>query len=122
MNASAADPTLTGQPTDVAVPQRAVSRVPSISAEAYQHVGRFAGALVMACYEQIGGLERMAKWADTNPTDFYTKLLPKIISRTAQVDVSGSITIDEAISRLEGGSTSPVDAEFEEVREQVYDL
>lgn len=107
--------------TDLAVPQRAVSRVPSISAEAYQHVGRFSGALVMACFEQIGGLERMSEWASHNPTDFYTKLLPKIISRTAQVDVSGSITIDEAISRLEGGGQT-VDAEFTEVREQAYDL
>lgn len=121
MTTSASDPTLTGQPTDVAVPQRAVGRIPTISAEAYQHVGRFAGALVMACYEQIGGLDRMAKWADTNPTDFYTKLLPKIISRSTQVDVSGSITIDEAISRLEN-NTPAVEAEFTEVREQVYDL
>ena len=104
-------------PTDLMIPQRDVSRVPAISAEAYQHVGRFAGALVLSCYEQIGGLNRMAAWADTNPTDFYTKLLPKIISRSTQVDVSGSITIDEAISRLEGGT---VEAEFTEVKE--YDL
>lgn len=122
MTTTASDPTITGKPTDVAVPQRAVSRVPAISAEAYQHVGRFSGALVMACFEQIGGLERMSKWADTNPTDFYTKVFPKIMARTAQVDVSGSITIDEAISRLESGTTPTIDAEFSEVREQEYDL
>lgn len=111
---------LTAARTDVAVPQREVSRIPAISAEAYQHVGRFAGAIVLACFEQIGGLDRMAKWADTNPTDFYTKLYPKIMSRTAQVDVSGSITIDEAISRLERG-TEPVDADYSEVT-PIYDL
>ena len=61
----------------------------------------------------------MASWADQNPTDYFTKLLPKIISRSTQVDVSGSITIDEAISRLEG---STVEAEFTEVKEKEYDL
>lgn len=105
--------------TDLAVPQRDVGRLPSISAEQYQHVGRFAGALVMSCFEQMGGLPRMVAWADTNPTDFYTKLFPKMIQRSAQVDVSGSITIDDAISRLEGGGR-PIDAEFEEVRD--FDL
>lgn len=105
--------------TDIAVPQRDVGRLPSISAEAYQHVGRFAGALVMSCFEQMGGLPRMAAWADTNPTDFYTKLFPKMIQRSTQVDVSGSITIDDAISRLEGHRET-FDAEFEEV--QHFDL
>lgn len=119
MTVSASDPTVTGG-TDVAVPQREVSRIPAISAEAYQHVGRFSGAIVLACFEQIGGLERMARWADTNPTDFFTKVFPKIMARTAQVDVSGSITIDEAISRLESG-TAPVEGDYTEVT-PVYDL
>ena len=89
-----------------------------ISAEQYQHVGRFAGALVMSCFEQIGGLNRMAVWADSNPTDFYTKLFPKMISRSQQVDVSGTLTIDDAITRLEN-QTIAVEAEFEEIS---YDL
>ena len=89
--------------------------MPQISGEAYQHVGRYAGAVVMACFEQIGGLQRMATWADTNPTDFYTKLFPKLVQRSAQVDVSGVITIDDAISRLEN---QPLLADYSEV----YDL
>lgn len=122
MTASHSDPTVNEDTrTDVMTLQRDIGKVPAISAEAYQHLGRFSGALVASCFEMIGGLPRMAKWADNNPTDFYTKLLPKIISRTAQVDVSGSITLDEAISRLES-SSEPIDAEFTEVREQVYDL
>lgn len=104
--------------TDVLVPQRDVGRLPSISAEAYQHVGRFAGALVMSCFEQMGGLPRMVEWADHNPTDFYTKLFPKMIARSQQVDVSGTITIDDAINRLESAT---VDADFEEVPPQ-FDL
>jgi hypothetical protein len=100
--------------TDITQPTRDLARLPMISAEAYQHVGRFAGALVMSCFEQIGGLPRMAAWADSNPTDFYTKLFPKMISRSQQVDVSGTLTIDDAISRLERMN----EAEFTEV----YDL
>lgn len=86
--------------------------VPMISAEQYQHVGRYAGALVLSVFEQIGGAPRMASWADSNPTDFFTKLFPKMISRSQQVDVSGTLTIDDAISRLEN-------ADFTEVS---YDL
>lgn len=82
-------------------PGRVVANMPQISGEAYQHVGRYAGAVVMACFEQIGGLARMQTWADTNPTDFYTKLFPKLVQRSAQVDVSGVVTIDDAIARLE---------------------
>ena len=87
--------------TDVGQPTRDLGALPMISAESYQHVGRFAGALVMSCFEQMGGLPRMAQWADGNPTDFYTKLFPKMISRSQQVDVSGTLTIDDAITRLE---------------------
>ena len=32
-----------------------VEQMPIISGEAYQHVGRFAGAIVMSVFEQIGG-------------------------------------------------------------------
>jgi len=105
--------------TDLVKVQQEVGKVPALSAEALQHVGRYSNALVLACFEQIGGLQRMAAWADTNPTDFYTKLFPKTMSRNTQVDISGSITIDEAISRLEGNT---VDAEYEEVKETEYDL
>jgi hypothetical protein len=103
--------------TDMQQPPRDLGRLPMISAETYQHVGRFAGALVLSCFEQIGGLPRMAAWADSNPTDFYTKLFPKMISRSQQVDISGTLTIDDAITRLEsqGGM---IDGEFE----HVYDL
>lgn len=75
--------------------------LPMLSAEAYQHVGRYSGAVVLSVFEQIGGAPRMANWADQNPTDFYTKLFPKLIARSQQVDVSGTLTLDDAITRLE---------------------
>lgn len=101
--------------TDPVQPTRDLARLPMISAEQYQHVGRFAGALVLSTFEMIGGLPRMASWADDNPTDFYTKLFPKMISRSQQVDVSGTLTIDDAITRLER-LDAPIDAEFSEVK------
>lgn len=101
-------------------PSRAVADMPQISGEAFQHVGRYAGAVVLAVFEQIGGVERMSTWADENPTDFYTKLFPKVIQRSAQVDVSGTVTIDDAISRLEN---RPIDGQYEEVADaEFYDL
>lgn len=120
---SQSDPTVTDETrTDLSVPTKDVAALPAISGEAYQHIGRFAGALVLSCFEQIGGLPRMAAWADSNPTDFYTKLFPKMISKTAQVDHTGSVTLDDAITRLETSSdpVAAVDAEFEEML--TYDL
>lgn len=105
--------------TDPVQPTRDLAKLPMISAEQYQHVGRFAGALVLSTFEMIGGLPRMAHWADDNPTDFYTKLFPKMISRSQQVDVSGTLTIDDAITRLER-LNAPIEAEFTEVSQ--YDL
>jgi hypothetical protein len=105
--------------TDVLVPPRDIGKLPMISSEQYQHLGRFAGALVLSCFEQIGGLPRMASWADTNPTDFYTKLFPKLISRSQQVDVKGTLTIDDAISRLE---STTIEGEFNDVPGEFYDL
>ena len=55
---------------------REVSRVPMISPEQYSHAGKYAGAVVLATFEMIGGASRMATWADQNPTDFYTKVFP----------------------------------------------
>lgn len=105
-----------GNPTDVLKPTRDLARLPNISAEQYQHLGRMGGALVLSTFEMIGGLERMATWADSNPTDFYTKLFPKLISRSQQVDVSGTLTIDDAITRLDAQGDM-IDGQYTEVSE-----
>lgn len=105
-------------------PQRAVASMPTISAEAYQHVGRYAGAIVMACFEQIGGLSMFADWASQNRTDFYTKMFAKTVQRSTQVDVSGSVTIDDAITQLERQRDQPLLADYSEVVEDAvfFDL
>lgn len=96
-----------------------LSRLPMISAEQYQHVGRYAGAVVMSVFEQMGGVGRMAAWADSSPESFYTKVFPKMISRSQQVDVSGTLTIDDAINRLEG---QLIEGDYTETPETFYDL
>lgn len=97
---------------------RTVNTLPVVSAEQLQHVGRYASAVVMAVFEQIGGVQRFASWADQNPTDYYTKLLPKAMSRIAQVDHSVSVTLDDAITRLE---SQTIEADYTEV-DLEYDL
>lgn len=106
------------EPIDV---RQKIDAIPVISGEAYQHVGRYAGATVMAAFHQIGGVNRLANWADTNPTDFFTKLLPKIIQRSQSVDISGSVTIDDAIARLE---TNTIEGSFRKsiAPAQTFDL
>lgn len=98
--------------SDDITPSKAVNSLPVISVDQFQHVGRFAGAVVLSVFEQIGGVARMADWADQNPTDFYTKSFGKLIAKSMQVDHSGSISIDDAISRLsivEGDYTESFD-------------
>lgn len=99
-HSSARNPLVT-TPTDKQAVARELASLPMLSAEQYQHVGRYSGAVVGTVFEQMGGVARMTAWADQNPTDFYTKLFPKLIARSQQVDVSGTLTIDDAISRLE---------------------
>lgn len=92
---------------------RSINTIPVISAEMYGHMGKFSGAIIMSVFHQIGGIDRMAAWADSNYTDFATKLFPKLIQRSTAVEHSGTLTIDDAINRLEN-------AEFTEV--PAYDL
>jgi len=113
---SARNPLVT-TPTDKQAVARELASLPMLSAEQYQHIGRYSGAIVGAVFEQMGGVARMTAWADQNPTDFYTKLFPKLIARSQQVDVSGTLTIDDAISRLERMD----EGEYVEVERQ-YDL
>ena len=99
------------------LPVQSVNALPVISAEAYQHIGRYAGAVVLSVFEQIGGAERMASWADDNPTDFYTKIFPKMMAKSVAVDHSGSVSIDDAISRI-----SAIDGQFTEREHEWIDL
>lgn len=67
----------------------------------YANIGRYAGSAVMAVFEQIGGTRRMAEWAEENPGDFYTKLFPKVISAPKQIEVTGRLSMEEAVRILD---------------------
>jgi len=81
------------------------------------HAGRYARETVLLAFEMIGGVERMADWADKNPEAFFTKLFPKVITR--EVELQTSEGIEDLLLRLDASTTSrsngdePVDADYE---------
>lgn len=82
------------------------------------HAGRYARECVLLAFEMIGGVERMAAWANENPTDFYTKLYPKVI--TKEVELHASEGIEELLARLDRADTAPgpvQEADYEVVDE-----
>ena len=70
----------------------------NISSETYSHMGKYAGALVLSCFEKMGGIDSFVNWAKMNPTDYYTKLLPKIISSSKNIEVNKGGSDDELIA------------------------
>lgn len=83
------------------------------------HAGRYARECVLVAFEMIGGVERMASWASENPTDFYTKVFTKVI--TKEVEVHASEGVEDLLLRLDEGGVAHeemhapvVDAEVED--------
>jgi hypothetical protein len=66
------------------------------------HAGRYARECVLVAFEMIGGVERMADWANRNPGEFYTKLFTKTITR--EMEVSGGAGIEDLLSKLDQGA------------------
>jgi len=81
--------------------EQAVAQIPSVDAQLYANIGRYAGNVVMATFEQLGGVDGLTDWAEENPGDFYTKLLPKVITAPKQIEVGGTITLEEAVKALD---------------------
>ena len=83
------------------------------------HAGRYARECVLVAFEMIGGVERMASWAEENPTDFFTKLYPKVI--TKEVELHTSEGVEDLLARLDAKQqerSGPVeDAPYEIVDE-----
>lgn len=57
----------------------------------YQHVGRYAGQMVITAFDMIGGVDRLADWADKNPNEFFTKVFPKVIAKPVEHSVSEGV-------------------------------
>ena len=83
------------------------------------HAGRYARECVLTAFEMIGGVDRMADWADKNPDQFFTKLFPKVI--TKEVEVTASAGIEDLLAQLDRSplpaapAEPAVDADFEVV-------
>lgn len=67
-----------------------------------------------ACSELIGGVPRMAIWADENPTEFYAlRARMSIAQQTKKIDHTIKV-IEPAIPRSVLDGPPPIDAEFTE--------
>lgn len=80
---------------------RTLRKLPSLSSDLYGDLGRYAGGVVLACFEQMGGLDAMAEWARRNPGEFYTKVYPKVIQASKHVEADVKLTVDDVITTLE---------------------
>ena len=80
-----------------------------------EHMGRFSRGVVRSVFESIGGVERMAEWADENPSDFYTKIFAKTITRETEVQTSEGV--ERLLDRLDEAEANGeiIDAEWEEL-------
>lgn len=75
----------------------------------YQHVGRYAGRMVLTAFDMIGGVDRLAAWADANPEKFYTSVFPKIIAKPVEHSVSEGV--ESLLERLDAADRDVIDVE-----------
>lgn len=68
--------------------------------EIYKSVGKYARSAVLFAFENMGGPEKLAEWAEENPDEFYTKLFPKIIARESEV--THHKTVDQLMDVIDG--------------------
>lgn len=80
------------------------------------NASKYGRLSVLAAYEMLGGTLAFANWAKDNETDFYTKLLPKIIQKDVEVNTGNSI--DELVRKL----SKDADRNPEEIIEGDYRL
>lgn len=67
---------------------------------------------VQDAFDLIGGVPRLAVWADKNPGEFFTKLLPKTLQSHQQQEHSGVITIVSKVPK------TAIDGEYTDVTPQ----
>lgn len=72
----------------------------------YQHVGRYAGRMVLTAFDMIGGVDRLADWANKNPGEFFTKVFPKVITKPHEIGVSDGV--EALLERLDAGEHAEV--------------
>jgi len=81
---------------------------------------RFLNAMAEA-FEIVGGVPRLALWADANLTEFYKiagKQVPALVQQGLQINANGPVTIVSALPRSPLDGEEPVDAQFTEVSKE----
>lgn len=81
----------------------------------FQNIGRkYLKDAGIAVFHMIGGVERMAEWANKNEGDYYTKIYPKLLEK--QVEITDMRTVEDVIDDLDAEKLEQaIDAEFERV-------
>lgn len=76
--------------------------------------GKYARSIVLAAFEQMGGLDTFVEWASANKTDYYTKLFGKTVTR--EVEERRESSVEDLLDAIDAEAT-PVatDVEFEDV-------
>lgn len=70
--------------------------------------GRLRTATVDAVFIMMGGVERLADWANKNPTDFYTKVWAKGMSKPITVEVQDENSLEGLLAALDAGEHAKV--------------
>lgn len=68
----------------------------------------------VAVFHMIGGVERMARWADKNEGEYFTKIYPKLIDKS--VEINDMRSIEDVIDELDDeAAPAVIDVDFERV-------
>lgn len=87
----------------------------SIDGELMVAAGKRSRQIVLDVFDMIGGVERMAEWAEQNPGEFYTKIFTKTITREAEVN--HTVGVESMLDMLEAAEDEGLvlEGEYEEV-------
>lgn len=89
---------------------KAIAALPDGSIAAVRPA-RLANRAVEAVYELLGGDAAFAEWARENPTDYYTKMFAKTMTKTVEHGVDNSV--EAMLDRIEGRALpAPIEAEY----------
>jgi len=61
--------------------------------------GRYHRDAVATAFEMVGGVDRLADWADKNYGEFITKLYPRLIPK--EVEVGASQGVEDLLRQLD---------------------
>ncbi len=75
------------------------------------NMGRYHREAVATAFEMIGGIDRLADWADKNPDQFYTKLYPRLIPK--EVEVGTSQGVEDLLRQLDAKTIDVTPREME---------